>query len=59
MGTPPTPMPPLRCTGTVASSQQGLAMVSVRATFQATDLPVLTLMAGPKMVTPAAAASFI
>ncbi len=56
MGTPPTPMPPFRCTGTVAASQQGLAMVSVRATFQAIDLPVLTLIAGPKMVTPALAA---
>ena len=34
-------------------------MVHVRATFQATVLPVLTLIAGPKMVTPALAASFI
>ena len=34
-------------------------MVQVRATFQATVLPVLTLMAGPKMETPALAASRI
>ena len=34
-------------------------MVIVRATFQATDLPVLTLTAGPKIVTPALAASSI
>ena len=50
IGTPPTPMPPFKCTGTVAASQHGLAIVSVRATFQAIDLPVFTLIAGPKMV---------
>ena len=53
MGTPPTPIPPLRWMGISAASVHGLTMVHVRATFQATVLPVLTLTAGPKMETPA------
>ncbi len=56
MGTPPTPIPPLRWTGISAASVHGLTMVHVRATFQATVLPVLTLTAGPNTETPAFAA---
>jgi hypothetical protein len=53
IGTPPTPIPTFMWTGMVASSTQGFTRVQARATFQATDLPVLTLTAGPKMCAPA------
>ena len=59
MGTPPTPMPTFMCMGIVASCTQGLTMVRARATFQATVRVVLTFTAGPKIVTPASAASSI
>jgi len=39
--------------GISASSMQGLMSAQARATFQATDLVVLTLTAGPNIVTPA------
>ena len=54
MGTPPTPIPALTCTGMVASAVTGLMSAQERAVFQASDFVVLTLTAGPKIVAPAA-----
>ncbi len=49
-------IPPLRWMGISAASVHGFTIVHVRATFQATVLPVLTLIAEPKTDAPAFAA---
>ncbi len=44
---PPTPMPTFMWTGMRAAAMQGLTKLKARAVFQATDLLVFVLTAGP------------
>jgi hypothetical protein len=47
IGMPPTPMPTFMWTGMRAAAMQGLTKLRARAVFQATDLLVFVLTAGP------------